>query len=247
MTGQGMTDQADAIVVPGADNFRDIGGLPAASGQTRVGVLFRSGHLARLGDEGREAMRRLGIRRIVDLRADDEVVRERSRTEGLGIETVRVPLFLGSTASFFVNDTSLVQLYRGLVDGAADRIVEAIRAALGQTPVLVHCTAGKDRTGVTVALMLAAAGVEREAVVADYALTERLLPAERNVRSLEELRRLHPEAHHLEDLVTRSPAPVLRELLADIDARYGSAAGFLGAHGMDDDELPRLRDALIEG
>ena len=232
--------------VPGALNFRDVGGLPAGAARTRAGVLFRSGNLARLDDDGRAVLARLGIRRIVDLREDDELAREPSRLGALPVETVRVPLFLGSTASFFVEDISLPEMYRALVDGSADRIIAAARAVIADQPVLVHCTVGKDRTGVTIALLLAAAGVDEDAVVSDYARTETLLPRERNARVVAHLRRMHPEARHLEDLATRSPAPVMRGVLEDVSARFGSAVDYLRAGGMADEELRALQDVLID-
>ncbi|MBN9213934.1 MAG: protein tyrosine phosphatase [Microbacterium sp. SCN 70-200] len=231
--------------VPGAMNFRDIGGLPAGDRVTRSGVLFRSGNLARLGDEGRAGLRELGIRRIVDLRDDDEVVREPSLIEGLDIEVRRAPLFLGSVASFFTEDISLEAMYRALVDDSSARITEVVRAVLGDQPVLVHCTVGKDRTGVTVAIMLAAAGVDRSAVVADYARTETLLPAAHTARVVAGLRHLHPEARHLEELATRSPAPVMTGLLDDLATRFGSPADYLRAHGIADDELTELRRVIV--
>jgi len=234
-------------LVPGALNFRDIGGLPAGSGVTRSGVLFRSGNLAGLGEDGRDALAELGIRRVVDLRADDEVAYEPSRTAGLGIETVRVPLFLGSVASFFVADRSLEEMYRALVDDSGARLADVARSVLvdGQ-PVLIHCTVGKDRTGVSVALLLAAIGVEEEAVIADYARTERMLPPERNARVLAYLRGVHPRARFLEDLATKSPASAMRELLRDVRERHGSAAEYLRAHGVVETELNDLRELLIE-
>jgi protein-tyrosine phosphatase len=235
----------DAPVVPGAVNFRDVGGLPAGTARTRSGVLFRSGNLAQLDESGVAAIAGLGIRRIIDLRDDDEVVHAPSRIEGLEIETQRVPLFLGSVTSFFTEDIPLAEMYRRLVDDSAERVVEVVRGIVAVQPVLVHCTVGKDRTGVTVALTLAAAGVESEAVVADYARTEGLLPEWRNARIVKMLRSMHPEAVNLQDLATRSPAPVMRDLLAALTSRYGSPADYLRAHGMDEDEITELRRILI--
>lgn len=232
--------------VSGALNFRDVGGLPAGGARTRTGVLFRSGNLARLDDDGRAALARLGIRRIVDLREDDELAFEPSRLGALPVETVRIPLFLGSAASFFVDDISLPEMYRALIDGSADRIVDAARAVIADQPVLVHCTVGKDRTGITIALLLAAAGVDEDAVISDYARTETLLPRERNARVVAHLRRMHPEARHLEDLATRSPAPVMRAVLEDVTARFGSAGDYLRAGGVTDDEVTALREVLID-
>ncbi|GAA4061174.1 tyrosine-protein phosphatase [Microbacterium laevaniformans] len=233
-------------IVSGALNFRDVGGLPAGGGVTRAGVLFRSGNLAGLDEAGREDLVGLGIRRVVDLRADDEVAVEPSRVAGLDLETIRIPLFLGSVASFFVEDRSLADVYRGLVDESADRMVEVVRAVLEGAPALVHCTVGKDRTGVAVALLLDAVGVEHDAIVADYARTEQLLPARRNARVLAYLRSVHPDARHLEDLATRSPAPVMQALLEDVRERFGSAAGYLVTHGLRRDEVDALATILIE-
>jgi len=231
--------------VPGAMNLRDVGGLRAGSTSTRHGVLYRSGNLARLDAGGTRALAELGLRRIIDLRADDEVAREPSRIDGLDLVTQRVPLFLGSVESFFRDDLTLDEMYRRLVDDSSEGVVAVVRGILADQPVLVHCTVGKDRTGVTIALTLAAAGVDTEAVVGDYARTEGLLPPRRNRKIVELLRSQHPEAVHLEDLATRSPAPVMRALLEDVGHRYGSAEEYLRAHGLADDEIVELRRVLL--
>lgn len=230
-------------LVPGVVNFRDVGGLPAGSDETRSRVLFRSGNLARIGNDGRARFEELGITRIVDLRADDEVERDRSLVDGVPIR--RVPLFLGSVASFFDNDQSLSDMYRSMVDESAERVVTAVRAILETQPVLVHCTVGKDRTGVTVALALAAAGVNEDAVVADYALTADNLPAERNADIRARLGAMYPNMRHLEELTMLSPAPVMRALLDDLRSRFGSPADYLRAQGMTEDEIVGLRDVLV--
>jgi len=235
----------DGLVVPGAVNLRDVGGLPAGATVTRHGVLYRSGNLAQLDERGTTALAGLRLRRIIDLRADEEVAHAPSRVDGLGIVTQRVPLFLGSVESFFADDISLDEMYRRLVEDSSALVVEVVRGILADQPVLVHCTVGKDRTGVTVALTLAAAGVDADAVVADYARTEGLLPEWRNRRIVEFLRSQHPDALHLEDLATRSPAPVMRAMLAGVDERYGSPAEYLRAHGLADDEISELRRVLL--
>lgn len=231
--------------VSGAVNLRDVGGLPAGRVVTRHGVLYRSGNLAQLDEAGTRSLGALGLKRIIDLRADDEVAHAPSRIDGLSVTTQRVPLFLGSVESFFADDIGLDEMYRRLVEDSSAGVVEVVRGILADQPVLVHCTVGKDRTGVTVALTLAAAGVEREAVVADYARTEGLLPEWRNRRVVQMLRSMHPEAVHLEDLATRSPAPVMRALLAEVDERYGAASDYLRSHGLTDDELAELRRVLL--
>ena len=234
-----------ALEVPGALNFRDVGGLPAGQGSTRHGVLYRSGNLAHLTDAGRAELRARGIRRIVDLRDDDEIRWEPSQLTGFDVETVRLPMFAGSAASFFDDDLSLDDLYRALIDGSAARLVEVARAVAETQPVLVHCTVGKDRTGVSVALLLAAAGVREDAIIADYARTEGELPAERNRRVLAFLRRTYPRARHLEDLATRSPADAMVRVFDDLRVRYGGPVDYLRAHGLTDDDVAALRRALV--
>ncbi|MDZ8274466.1 tyrosine-protein phosphatase [Microbacterium aquimaris] len=243
----GVNIPAQAPAVPGAVNLRDVGGLRAGSAVTRHGVLYRSGNLARLDEAGVSAFGSLGIRRVIDLRADDEVSQAPSPLGSLDLQMQRAPLFLGSVESFFARDVSLAELYRLLVDDSASRVVDVVRGIVVDQPVLVHCTVGKDRTGVTVAVALAAAGVDTEEVVADYARTEAHLPQWRNAAVVAHLRRLHPGAQHLEDLATRSPAPVMRDLLEDIARRYGSAADYLRANGLTDDELRELSRVLVAG
>ncbi|MEZ3159941.1 tyrosine-protein phosphatase [Microbacterium sp. BWT-B31] len=243
MTPEAAQQRPDPVV-PGAVNLRDVGGLAAGAGRSRYGILFRSGNLARLDPPGVDALAALRLRRIIDLRDDEEVLHSPSPT-GLAAQTQRVPLFPGSVASFFEEDLSLDDLYRRLVDDSAGRVVDVVRGIVTDQPVLVHCTVGKDRTGVTVALTLAAAGVDEDAIVSDYARTEGLLPDWRNRWIVEQLRRTHPGARHLEDLATRSPAPVMRRLLDDLTARFGSAGDYLRANGLSDDEVAELRRVLV--
>lgn len=229
--------------VPGAVNLRDVGGIPVGRSRIREGVLFRSGQPAGLTEEGR-ALLRPRIRHVVDLRDDAEVAQEPS---ALGdVRTTRVPLFLGSVASLFTEDVSLEGMYGHLVHDAAPRMAEVMRVLGAGEPTLVHCTAGKDRTGVSVAIALTAVGADREAVVEDYALTAQLLPAARRAAIVQYLNARHPDARHAVALAVESPAPVMRALLAGIDERYGSAAEYLLSAGLTPSELEALGAALVE-
>jgi protein-tyrosine phosphatase len=229
--------------VDGVNNVRDVGGMPARGGRIRSGVLMRSGQLSGATTAGAEALRQR-IAHIVDLRDGEEVAVE--PTEIPGPDTTHLPLFLGSVRSFFEEDTSLDELYLHLLEESGDRLVAAIRIIARGEPTLVHCTVGKDRTGVTVALALSAVEADRDAIIADYALTESQLPPERSRRIVAYLRAQHPEAVHAIALATESPAPVMRALLESVDERWGSAAEYLRANGMTDAELDALRGALVE-
>ncbi|NJI58828.1 tyrosine-protein phosphatase [Microbacterium oxydans] len=229
--------------VDGVTNVRDVGGIPASGGRIRSGVLLRSGQLSGATTSGAAALR-AKVQHIVDLRDGEEVAAEPTEIEGP--DTTHLPLFLGSVRSFFEADTSLDDLYLHLLEESGERLVEAIRIIAAGAPTLVHCTVGKDRTGVTVALALSAVGADREAVIADYALTESQLPAERSQRIAAYLRAEHPEAVHAVALATQSPATVMRSLLEQVDERWGSAAGYLRANGMTEAELAALTAALVE-
>lgn len=229
--------------IDGVNNFRDVGGLPAEGGRIRSGMLLRSGQLSAATTAGVNEVRRR-VSHIVDLRDGEEVAAEPTEIEGP--DTTHLPLFLGSVRSFFETDTSLEDLYLHLLEESGERLVAAIRIIAAGEPTLVHCTVGKDRTGVTVALALAAVGADREAIIEDYALTESLLPAERSNRIAAYLRSQHPQAVHAVALATQSPAPVMRALLEQVDERWGSAADYLRANGMTDQQLEDLREALVE-
>ncbi|WP_435744036.1 tyrosine-protein phosphatase [Microbacterium sp. PMB16] len=229
--------------IDGVNNVRDVGGMPAAGGRIRSGVLLRSGQLSGATTSGVTALRG-SVQHIVDLRDGEEVAAEPTEIEGP--DTTHLPLFLGSVRSFFEADTSLDDLYLHLLEESGERLVDAIRIIAAGASTLVHCTVGKDRTGVTVALALSAVGADREAVIADYALTESQLPPQRSQRIAAYLRAQHPEAIHAVALATQSPAPVMRRLLEQVDERWGSAAGYLRANGMTDAELAQLKEALVE-
>jgi len=229
--------------IPGVSNLRDVGGIPVGTARVRHGALLRSGQLARLTPEGASELEER-VRRVVDLRDETEVQAEPSALRS--VATTHIPLFLGSVGSFFEQDMDLARMYRHLVDDSASRLVEAIRVIASGEPTLVHCTVGKDRTGVTVALALSAIGADRDAVIADYALTASQLPVERNRAIIAYFRANMPDARNAIQLATESPAPVMAALLADIDQRYGSAADYLRDAGLMDAELDALRNTLID-
>lgn len=231
------------IQIEGVFNVRDVGGIPTAEGRIRSGRLLRSGNLVAATAQGVAELEQR-VTHIVDLRDGQEVMSAPSQTRA--IATTHLPLFLGSVVSFFDDDLSLDIMYRQLLDESGARLVEAIRIIARGEPTLVHCTVGKDRTGVTVALALSAVGADRRAVIDDYALTASQLPEERNRRIVAFLQSQHPEAEHAVALATLSPAEVMQRTLDYVDERWGSAAEFLTANGMTDDELVELRSTLVE-
>jgi protein-tyrosine phosphatase len=227
-------------VVPleGTHNFRDVGGYPTRDGGiTRERVLFRSDALHDLDDDGRTRLDELDVRTVVDLRTDDE---RAARPDAVGGRTlVEHPIFLEVGPD--IGPRNLPEVYDLMLDRYGDRLAGAVRAlaAPGALPAVVHCTAGKDRTGVVVGLVLAAVGVPDEIVAADYAATALFLtPAFIEV--------LVGASQETEAAMMRSEAAFMTALLTRVETEHGGAAAYLRAHGVTDEELLRLRSALTE-
>src|SRR3954453_12637455 len=244
-----MDSTAQRIPIAGTYNFRDVGGYPAEGGVTRVGKLYRADALGRLGAQGREGLRGLGVRIVIDLRDDFEVQGLPDDLEGLDVEVLWLPVFEGSGASASTVGATLVHLYDKIVFQHTEVIVRALReiADTGDEPVVVHCTAGKDRTGIVVALALLAVGVDRETVVDDYALTEANLEGPWLEGMLELVRGYGVDVTpDLRIILGGSPREALETTIDRIEERHGSIRQYLLAAGLDEFELAKLRSVLVE-
>lgn len=237
------------LTVEGTYNLRTTAGYPAKGRVVREGKLFRSDGLQGLTDTGRRQFAAFGIRRVIDLRDRTELEHSPSQLEGLPLEVSHNPIFEDGKVPGGAETTTLQGIYRLIVEQHAARLADAVRiiADSGTNPVLVHCAAGKDRTGLVIALALLAAGVEREHVVRDYAASEENLGSGWTEKMLATVVANHGLAtveENLREIIAASPAAVLETTLDLIDARYGSAAGLLTAHGFSDTDVARLRDVL---
>lgn len=180
-----MLDHPDRVwPLQGTSNFRDLGGYRGRDGRPlRWRRLFRSAHLAGLTDADHATLAALGLARSFDFRGDAERAAAPSRLQpgvtphALAIEPTVVQHMqglqaAGSTLTGPVAVEMMKDLYRELVDAHAHRFAELFAHLLqAEAPLLFHCTAGKDRTGVAAALILLALGVPREVVMQDYLLT----------------------------------------------------------------------------
>ncbi|MEW1822286.1 tyrosine-protein phosphatase [Arthrobacter sp. NPDC080031] len=242
--------------VEGTYNFRSTAGYAAAAqaeaaaGRTvREGKLYRSDALHGLTDAGRRQFSELGIRLVIDLRDRTELKKSPSKLDGLGVDTRHNPIFEEGNVPGTAEITTLLDIYRLMVRSHAQRLADAVRliADSGTEPVLVHCTAGKDRTGVVIALALLAAGVDREQVVLDYVASEENLRGEWSEAMMAAVGS-HPGigavGEELRGIISASPAAVLEATLDLVDEMYGGAAGLLQAHDFSDADLERLRDVL---
>jgi len=164
------------IPLEGCLNFRDIGGYPCVDGRaTRTNKFYRSNDLSKLTEADIAAVKALGVNVVVDLRFTDEAEQAVNRLKGHeGILYVNIPMADGSMAN--VNDMpkSMPGLYCDILHKGKMHVAAAFRlfAAHTDKTFVFHCTAGKDRTGVLAALLLDLAGVGRENIIADYALTQ---------------------------------------------------------------------------
>lgn len=246
------------IELEGAANVRDLGGLPAATGTTRPGVLLRSDALHALtGADVQRLVGGLGLRHVVDLRtpgeraergpgllADRVAHTELAVIEDADMDRRRAARALAVAAGddpesiMAAGYAELLELGRWAFADVLARLLD------GGTPALVHCTAGKDRTGVMVALLLDAAGVDRRAIVADYAATgERLGALTARLESSTAYRAL---ADELPSFVLEARAGTMKRFLIHLDDRWGGAGAFFAAHGADDATLDRWRRTLVD-
>ena len=237
--------------VAGLYNLRDTGGYRAAGGTSRWGKLLRSDALHRIAATGRDRLAEIGVAHIIDLRGGDERATAPSAVDGLEVTVHHLPVFDDADpAAQATTHVGLVPVYDHIVDERGAQLVDAIRviiAADDDDAVLVHCTAGKDRTGLVVAFALAAAGGDRDDVVADYAATAENLRGEWSdaMTAVFEQRGIELTAGMVE-LITESPAEVLEALLERIDREHGSISAYLLAHGLTPTELERLTAVIID-
>ena len=228
----------------GTYNFRDTGGYPTRNGgATRWRTLYRSDSPHRLSETDRAALIGCGLRTAIDLRQAEELTEAPHVFAASAQVAYRHLPLLNDTPSMPDVLPTLVDIYRGILDDRGDQVgtVLAALAAPGALPAVVNCTAGKDRTGLIVALLLGLAGVPEDAIVADYALSGACLAGV----YLEEARR-RAEAQGLSyDLLVLCDPDFMRATLAHLKTRYGGIEAYVRATGLGDAEIDCLRRAMV--
>lgn len=235
-------------------NFRDLGGYPAADRRmVKWRTVFRADGLHRLAGADLETFAELGMRTVLDLRMHSEL-EERGRIGARGEVDVRwhhLPLMDVHWDPDGYDEA--VGPVRYLADRYLD-MLETGRSGIGGglrliadhdcTPLVFHCAAGKDRTGVLAALTLSLLGVSDDDVAADYALSARAIErftawmAANSPETLEELGKV-PAAF------TSSPVDAMRLFLVDLRERYGSVVGYARSAGVDRSAIEAMRDQLL--
>ncbi|MGH3333009.1 MAG: tyrosine-protein phosphatase [Nocardioidaceae bacterium] len=231
----------------GCRNVRDLGGLPTRDGlEVRPRRLVRSDNVAGLDEAGYRAMLAYGVGRVVDLRGGIPSEPEPSTsTENADRLVVSVPWIdpERDPERDAEAETALADVYRGSLDRNVRRVAAVVRAFLDAPagPVVLHCSAGKDRTGMAVSLLLETADVPREHVVVDYALSEEAL----GIPTVLADHPGPPEARAYAEEHWRTRPATMAAALGHLDSSYGGVVGYLrGPCGLTGDEVGAVRDRL---
>jgi protein-tyrosine phosphatase len=233
----------------GCRNVRDLGGLAVADGRrTRRRSLIRADLLGRLTPRGRQQLLAYGVRTIVDLRFPGEIAADPPPDfEDQG----RAPLYVNPTVKQAGAETrtrlkqaqTRAELYIVILDELMENQAIILRAIAGAAPggLVFHCHSGKDRTGITAALLLSLAGVDEEAIAADYALTqERLWPYYE--------RRVGDYADMEDDpwLIPITEPQTMLDTVDHLQETYGGVEPYLLQAGVTAEEIEQLKSRLID-
>jgi len=247
------------VLLEGSLNLRDIGGYETSDGRhVRVGCVFRSDELHALTDADLETVAALGIRVVFDLRnIDERTARPNRLPDGVELLERVTPSTQGPTRSTeeqivdnelpMADDAEFAGVYRRLLEILAPELKVILERAVEAPayPLLFHCAAGKDRTGIATAVLLGLLGVPHDVILDDYELTTRFFTA----RKMEAL-----AGHMVEHGITEerlrplleARRPVLAALLDHVRDQWGGFDGYAREHVRLDDGFPeRLRASLL--
>lgn len=237
----------------GCFNFRDIGGYPTVDGhRVRWGRYFRAGRQDRMTSQDLAGVRSLGIKTQIDLRRPDEAAEQGpGPLPAMGANYHNIAVIpQGGTAqlSRLVGDTAISgRRYIGYLEFGPEswlRMFELFEQASSH-PIVIHCTAGKDRTGVSTAFLLSVLGVDRALIEADYLLTNRDV-----VRQVDfiEANVGFPEGVDRELMMHHAGVPedAMGEFLDGLDARWGGPLEYLRSIGISEASMAAVRREFLE-
>jgi hypothetical protein len=238
------------VVWEGLLNARDLGGHPTEDGGvTRYGAVVRADSVRKLTEAGWQSLTEHGIRTVVDLRFHDELAADPPHPVPVDVVHVSVfpepddPLWLelDRHADVPVVAEMTAAVYLDLLDRRRAHFAEAVEAvaAAGPGGVVVHCTAGKDRTGLVAAFLLRLVGVPVEHVAADYGASSI------NLRAHGSARIVSPDhASAGWRIFALAPADAMANVLDAVEREHGSVGGFLRSGGASQRTLDAVRGRL---
>jgi protein tyrosine/serine phosphatase len=230
-------------------NFRDVGGYIGLDGrEVRWRRLFRSDALHRLGEADASAFAALGVRTVIDLRRPFEIekygrIADRHGLDYRNVVVDHVDWEEVEHPSDVDHERWLADRYLNFAEDGRDGLLGALRviADPGRAPVIVHCMAGKDRTGTVCALTLALLGVSDGDIASDYALTTSAMKP-----LTDYLLEKNPEAVRGNEHMFDSPPGAMLTFLDDLRALHGSVEGFAREIGLTDAEIASMRTHLLD-
>ena len=234
-------------------NFRDIGGYPTANGErVKWGLYYRAGRQDRMTPKDMERARELGIKTQIDLRTTGEIEDQtRGPFESFGAEYHHIPVIPDGgmdRLAQLVGDTGISgKRYLGYLELGPDtwlRLFELF-AQTQRHPLLIHCTAGKDRTGVSTAFLLSVLGVERTVIEADYLMTNQEVA--RQLDYLEATDGLPYGMTRSElEKVAGVPESAMTDFLDGLQARWGGVIPYLLEIGVSETQMNNVRAAFLD-
>ena len=245
-----MSTPSRSLQLSGATNFRDLGGYRGRDGRiVRWRRIFRSDHLAGLTPRDRDVLSAAGLSRAFDFRGVQEraatpyelpgVVQHPLPIEPTVVQSLQAIVAAGRSLTARDAIAVMEQTYRWFVHDNAHRFAELFRHLLeDDAPLVFHCTAGKDRTGLAAALILHALEVPREVVIEDFLLTNSLYRRPATASQSD-------APQEVLDVLWQVRVEFLEAALHAIDTGYGGADGYLEGLGVGAQERERLAELYL--
>jgi len=237
----------------GCFNFRDIGGYLNQDGRrVKKGLYFRAGRQDRMTDKDLAQLSELNISTQIDLRKQEEVLDQgRGPLEAMGANYINIAVIPeggSDKLNKLVGDTGISgKRYLGYLEFGPTSWLRlfGILAEQDNLPVLLHCTAGKDRTGVSTAFLLSVLGVSREVIEADYLLTN--LDTERQADFIESTVG-YPEGYDREKMISIAGVPkdAMKDFLDGVESKWGSVVEYLEKIGVTQEQMDQVRLNFLE-
>ena len=237
----------------GCFNFRDIGGyLNQDRKRVKKGLYFRAGRQDRMSDEDLSQLSDLKISTQIDLRRPDEVLEQgKGPLESMGANYINIAVIPeggSDQLSRLVGDTAISgRRYLGYLEFGPTSWLRlfGILSDEDNLPVVLHCTAGKDRTGVSTAFLLSVLGVSRDVIEADYLLTN--LDTERQADFIEGTVG-YPDGYDRKKMIDVAGVPkdAMKDFLDGVESKWGSVIEYLEKIGVTHDQMDEIRTNFLE-